>query len=573
MGEITYNSEEIINDFLTHDYSQSELARYYDSKYFKGYISSQTISKILNNPRLDEETARKIEDKKNSLKSSKSSLSEQELKATLARLDRELIKIVHTKNFINEENIDVLRVVCLYMSGASYQEIASILGMSKSTVSKYVNKSITMGILTKAAISVVESRLGKTSKFNKNPDEKRLEVIDNFISNNGNYKKTLSDMGISERTLSRYLSDEGLEDLLSLDKYNELKQIIKMVDEQKRLVATAKFVYNRKIQAALNSVQSVRGKYFKILLSAILLDNETNFSRLVELSGFSADRTKEYLESVEEIEFLFGSFIATEYRKVKDKILVREDNLLQREVISYYLRSRCTYNELTQLYYISRSRLSDLLKLSLDELKPFFGEDIKEKLAEHIEIVSDINKRCPKGLLVVNRAEMIECVREDVIYVNKYQYDLIKICALYLGVNGNATILYEKYNLAPNYVYSSLKTQELQDLLNKETRDKLNLYLKYENLFSQNSDISAKWHLMTFVMNSFCQNEFDVERTLREINLPIEIISRLVNDDILFTMYIDEIVKTVRHEVSSYKSLLEQKRNIELIKQVNKSIS
>lgn len=327
MSALIYDRNEIINDFLSHNFSQSELARFYDAKYYKGYLSSQTISKILNNKNLPQDIRAKIAAKKEEIKAS----ILDDRKELFSKIDLELPKIASVPSFVNDENMMILRVAYLYISGYSYSKISEMIGISKSTVSSYINAAANMVILNEVSQLLLEELIHKSSKFNKNStDEDIKKAVQIFVMNNGDYNKTKLETGLAERTLSRYFGTSNLEEVLNdSELYKQFHEVTSRQAKQRSMIASAASAHKRKLVNDLDKVTSIRGLKFKIMLKPILIDDITDIKVLQNLLGIQYQIIKEYLTKDDEIRALFGDYVYNAFKSKKD-ILLNDD-----EVVNY----------------------------------------------------------------------------------------------------------------------------------------------------------------------------------------------------------------------------------------------
>lgn len=565
MGGQVYTQEqknEIINDFLSHDFTQSELARYYDAKYGEKYISSQTISKILNNDNLSEEIKEAIKAKKTQLLLKKTKINtntdSKELNDLFERMEKEIPLLVINKIFINEENKKVLRIVYLFVTGKSYQEISEILGYSKSTISKWINKAPKLGIFNNHTLHIIENKLQETKKYNDSEFLTNiLLVVNMFMNNGGNYELTMKEANISERTLTRYLSYEHLDKMLGEEQYKIFKDLMIRVNKEQTNEAAKIYARNYKIREILNNIESNKTKVtrYKKLLVMILLDKKYDVKELSKLMQLSVETLKKYLQEIDTVRELFGDFIAGELIKVIPKLDgFKEQDDYVINLVNYYLSSRCKLETLAEIFSISINTLTKILRTDVLNYTDVLGENIKERIQQHTKVVSTLNLKCPRNLTIVNRPEMIKIVKDDVLYVTNAQYKSLEYCVKYLQYNGNLKLMCASENLTLSYVYTELNREDILSLLNDEARRCVQFYMKYENIINQNVNIAEKKKLIEQVVYCFCQNKFDVLSVIKQSQLPIEVISLIVNDEVVDALFIKEIISEIRREISCYQT-------------------
>ena len=565
-----YNRNEIIEDYLTHNFTQTELAHYYDTKYYPGYISSQTISKIINNKNLPQDIKDKIALKKQELKGKGN--ANQEYHELCKKIDRELGKIVLLPSFVNEENIMMLRVVYLYINNCTYTDISNLLGLSKATVSKYINELLKTGILNEITRTILRNKLDNQSKYNKNDVTEDIRLaVSTFIKLNGDYQETMKQLNISERTLSRYLSTPKLEEIVGEDEYRSFKQLVDRYNHQRIMVASAKSIRNKKIQSSLSRANTPRSMDISKLLKLILIDEIIDINELKNKSNIPSFLIKDYLQNLDEIRSLFGEYVYQELLGVYSSIIKDEDDL-QLSLVATYLKGRYTYEEISSLFFINSNKARQLLTTDLEELENKTGKNISLAIQEHTKEVSRIKRSCPKDKYTISDPNMIELVRDDLLYVNKGQYTTLQYIIMFYKYHGVLIDMAIKEDIPYQLLYTDLSSIINSDILNAVAKEKLSLYMKYEETLYALPNVIQKWDLISKCINTLYNNGLDVAQTLKDLELPIEIFERIIFDASAPTLFVKEVILDARKQVQKYKQSLQKENNINLIESIKACI-
>lgn len=560
MGALIYDKNEIIEDYLNHNFTQTELAHFYDTKYHKGYISSQTISKILNNKNLPNDIKRKISLKKEEIKRNNKNSNETN-EEIIKRIDLDLPKIVLLKSFINELNIKKLRAVYLFINGYNYTYISHLLGIARGTVSNYINEIYNNNYLNDVSYLLLEKRMKETSKYNTKVKDELYKVIKTFVENNGNYQKTMELTHISNRTLSRYFSLPNLKDLLKDDSlYNQFILLVDRYNKQRSMLANAASLRQKKLKNSLNKATTVKENRLKKILEFILLENITDIDVLSEKVNLSKELICDILKNSEDdIKNIFGFFVYKEY-EMKKNLLIHQKYEKEISIISSYLRSRYSYDELATHYFTNRMYLDKILNNPNNYLTNIWGSNLETIIQEHTEEIIRIRKACPKDMVVVNIPEMIAIVKPNILYVTREDYKLLNNIINYYTFNDRKNSAY-----ILNYLLVNFKSNHLKDLLSTEAYQQLQLYLKYEELLNLPEKLNDKMKLFREVINSFYDNGLDIDLTLEKLKMPFEIFERIIYYDGLNSLYIPEVLKVIKLKSEEYKKLKKQEQDYHLL--------
>lgn len=549
-----YNKDEIINDFLIHDLNQSALARFYDEKYYPGYISSQTISKILNNKNLPLDIKEKIMLKCQELSHHQSNLENDEKQKLLTKIDRELVKMVKLQASIDEETLPILRTTYLYLNNCTYAEIAALLGLSKGTISKYLNQVVTRNILNPVTMTLLAEKKQRGSKFNDKNDDKVKKVIALFIECNGDYQKTITEARISERTLSRYLAMPNLNEILSDELYEQLTNLIKRNNHQKAMLAASNSARRRRIKATLKKATSLREKRLASILELVLLDNVATINDLCVKMNLQEATVLDYLKADAEIEKIFGPYIYSEYQIRKTSLLNEEHLDYEIAIVANYLKSRYSYENMFEQH-----------KIDISQLKKFLGDDIIDEISKHAKEVTRIRKACPRDKYVIDDPEMVSITREDLYYVTSEDYRRLKHVASYFKHYGNLQSYLCECEQPYQAIHTDISWENLKDLLNDKAYHLLQIYLYYENIFMSVNELQYKGVMIRKTMETLVENGYDISKTLKKLNMPLSVLERIVRDKRLSNDYISEIINIAIEKAEAYKKMIESNEDRELL--------
>ncbi len=549
--------EKVIADFLRNDLTPRELARFYDREYYVGRISSDAISSILSNPNLSFEVRKKISDKEKQLREGLAKKKKVTSTEDVYRLlDQELRKLVITTSSINQDNIMILRCVCLYVSDYNYAEISRLLYLSKSTVSKYINKALSLGILNGVTQKLLEERLKANERFNpKQVNDEIIRVIRSFIDNKGNYQKTVEETGISNRTLTRYLSNSKLEAIIGSEMYSEVRALVNLMVTERASKAYTASVRANNIRAELAKVKTESKS--KKLIELLLLENIRDFNELVKLSSLSPYYVRNFLKLDAEIEHTYGELIYQEFLKVRDDVVMPKEEIEDTSDTLYlmdlFLRSRYSQSGFCAEHRITSGHLKEYFISKKDDIDPAIWEDLFNSFIEHASFTETIYRRCPRDKRVVDRADLVRLIDNEVVYVNDTEYKMLNILSHYMECEGNLMEVATKYNINYPYAFNTLSSTSLQSLLNEDTLTRLQTYLKFEMIISDGKNLTTKRNLIRDVVDSLYGNGYNVEKILNEYGMPIEVLTRLLKDEMVSQLFPTEAIAKLFKVISLYQ--------------------
>ncbi len=557
--------QDVVNDFLNNDYTPAELARYYDKVFFPGRLSAKTISSILKTSSYAKEHKEEIDIKMASLSRRVNKGKTITVEEVYRRIDQELSKIVRDESFINEHNIMMLRCVYLYISGYNYAEISKILYLSKSTVSKYIGEVLSAGLLNEITKSLLQDRRQDKDKYNPTHlNEAILKVVKTFVETDGDYKKTIQISGISDRTLTRYLSHPELKSIIGDEAFEQVKSLVRKRTVAQAHRATEVSMRNQNIRTALAKAET-RGKSRQVL-ELMLLDGITDLKKIATLADVPESYVLRLLEKTEEIEYTYGEYIYQE-------LLIYKESLPKEDIKPY----DDTKLDLIKAYLTSRYRLDDFMyehHLGTENLRQyFFGsgnptsaspeewETLKGLVDNHIAEVTTIYRRCPRDKRVIDRADLVAIADDKTFYVTDTEYKLLNNVAMYFACDGDLVSCAEKYHINYSFAYNSLSSPILQVLLSDEAYHRLQTYLKYEDIITSAEHLANKRDLLRLIVTSLTNNKDDVAKTLDTFDMPVEVLKRLLKDTAASQLYATEAIAQLLERVNDYEVSLKVKTN------------
>lgn len=267
---------------------------------------------------------------------------------------------------------------------------------------------------------------------------------------------------------------------------------------------------------------------------------------------------KPYLLNTDNIRKIFGDFISEEYEKAKISLFEKKvDDAQQIRTIEYYLNSRCSNLTLPENLGIKPGMAKRHLNDNLSNLEYYFGPGLEDRIREHKEEVTAIRMRCPRYLYIIETPELISIVRENLFYVKPEQFKSLLLCSKYLECKGDFELFNQTVNVTRNSLISNLKREVVLDLLNDEAKEKLLLYIEAEELLTLGDRIVEKREFIKKVVSTFALNRYDVDAVMNELNIPIEVLTRIVKDDMLTTYNLENMGKKIREIVLNYVPLEE----------------
>lgn len=557
--------QDVVNDFLNNDYTPAELARYYDKVFFPGRLSAKTISSILKTSLYAKEHKDEIAAKMASLSKRVNSGNMVTVEEVYRRIDQELSKIVHDESLINKHNIMMLRCTYLYISGYNYAEISKILYLSKSTVSKYIGEVLSAGLLNEITKSLLQDRRQDKGKYNPNHlNEAILKVVKTFIETGGDYKKTIQISGISDRTLTRYLAHPELKSIIGDETFEQVKRLVRQKNVEQAHRATEVSMRNQNIRTALAKVKT-RSKNRQVL-ELMLLDGLTDLKKIAALVDVPESYILRLLDKTEEIEYTYGEYVYQElliYKKSLPKKDINPYDDTKLDLIKAYLGSRYRLDDFMYEYHLGTENLRQYFFGSGNptSASPEEWETLKGLVDNHISEVTTIYKRCPRDKRVIDRFDLVAIADEKTFYVTDTEYKLLNNVAMYFACDGNLGLCAEKYHVNYAFAYNSLSSPILQVLLSDEAYHRLQTYLKYEDIITSAEHLANKRDLLRLVVTSLNNNKDDVAKTLDTFDMPVEVLKRLLKDDVATQLYASEAVAQLLERVDAYEASLKAKAN------------
>ena len=170
-------------------------------------------------------------------------------------------------------------------------------------------------------------------------------------------------------------------------------------------------------------------------------------------------------------------------------------------------------------------------------------EKVQNKLAENIEYC-----RCkPQKATYIKSKKYIEIVAPTVDIINEYDKKRLETVCMYIESKGNVERIMEKFEIESVLpVISILINPRTKELLNEEIYSKLLPSLNAEIvLYNMDANVSVndKKKLIDSVILSLRLNDFNIELTSKELNLPIYLLKRILTDGMVSVFYRSDVEK------------------------------
>lgn len=297
--------------------------------------------------------------------------------------------------------------------------------------------------------------------------------------------------------------------------------------------------------------QKIRVKKLITMLKVIVLDKEYDIQNIAKKSNLSVETVKKYLDSKELILEFLNEIEYIEFLRYIN--LVKNNTKVQRENEKYELCSNLIKDILETRLKIEQICINnnitknnfDKLMSEEDYLKENFGEDIIPKIKFRIEETSIIRRSVPRDKKIIEEAWDIKVAKEKIHCLDSYKFKVLKVVSKYFENDTNIELVAQQLQMPVEMVYNYLSDIKTKDIIKENYYNDLQRYLELENILMEN-DLNAKRDLIIQVVNVLKQVEFEASEAALQLNYPISLINKIINQDLMYIIYDKKEIELIR---------------------------
>lgn len=462
--------------------------------------------------------------------------------------------------FCELDDTQVLQLKCclLFICGMPFSKISEKLGLSKSTISKYLNDKLLEGLLS------FEYR----TLFLKNKNRLQLEcksskikrAVETFIEQNGDYQKTSHITGFSERTLSRYFNAPLLLEILDNKKlYLEFCKVRdRHISEIKSKAAKRKYDIKSSIDALCPS--GIKEKRYLSLCNALLVEEIDDMKGLMEYTGMSRANIESYLKDISKSgslfpESLFNLFYqkANEVTDSMSYASIYEEQELN--ILKTYMASRYSYQEIEELFGIKDCIITNILN---EKSKTLLSAEEYVLLQQYKKNVNSLLRGQNKNQCLIKDSRMIAVVKPDVVFVSPSEFHILTKLVQFLTIYTNIKNYDPTESLSEMETYLIMNMSHLKRLLKEEVYLDLERTLSIEKLLFGN-ELQQKYQYIMFVVTQFFKDNFNLETTAANLEITVSSLIRILQNEFIETNYGKIIYEYIKYTIENYREVNQRK--------------
>lgn len=457
---------------------------------------------------------------------------------------------------LNDNQYLMLECCLLFLCGFSFKDIACKLNISYKQVIDYLKDNELSYLLSDEYYVLYQNNRYRLN-LNSTMSEKIKKAVSVYVKYNGNILETCNEVGIAPRTFRSYLSHPNLEQIVDdpdlflqfmLLRGNRVnKKSIEQVsvkNEQQQLI---------KDLMLLEPTNMIEHKYL-ILAKAILIQKLNSIDDIVENTELSRTSVVSYLDDFSRCSSFFSSEMLEFLKKEGAFILKKATNKIPFDefvqyVVSYYMSSRYTMEDLKDIFKITKSEVQYIIN---EKAKELMSEEDYNLLSKHKNKISHIARACPFDCFIIKDPKMIQILKPNIVYVNEYQNRLLTILNDFL--NFHEQLYYHDVNKTMDVKIQFLNSNfnELEKILNPEFFLELKPCLEIENLLVGNC-LKEKKQYVIAVMKQFLENDMNLDYTCKQLKINISTLIRILQDSTISIYYGSILSKYLQEAIQEYR--------------------
>lgn len=466
-------------------------------------------------------------------------------------LETAILKMKKIKNKeLEPDEILYLKCCLLFLCGMSYSKIQEKTGTYREKISKLLNNEKLEGLLSLEYQILLEQNKYRLQP-NKLREEKIKKAVTTFVEKSGNYKETMQQTSVSDRSLSRYFSNANLEEILEDETlYNQFLETKK--NAKRNLLKPRKICMDED------------EKKYTLLVKAIL-DGANTLEALSEETNIEPSNIDFYIENLPNYYHLFTKK-TLELLKIKLKELTLEpiistQNQYQRWVLTLYMKCRYSYQEFCDMLKALGYPVSIHL---IEEAKYILTEEELQAFQKHKREVAELLKHKKRNQLevLIQDAKMIEIVKPEILFVDRNQYRVLKMITTFLESYDDKTPNHPAFQSMISCL--SKEIEPIYPLLKKEAAQTINHLLTQEQLL-QSNELYKKNEWIKANVTLFFKKHLDIKKTATIQNIPPTLLIKILRQPFVqleygyvVSSYIELAIKNFIQENHHTKNLDEQ---------------
>lgn len=315
--------------------------------------------------------------------------------------------------------------------------------------------------------------------------------------------------------------------------------------------------------------KSVKERKIINLLKLILVDNEINIDKILQLTPITISTLKKYLEEKEEllkyiteeqIELLNKRFNYILYLKErKDEM---QEFITTSKIIDDILNTRHTLEYICEKNLMGKDRFQNLFNKT-NYLKERFEEATVERVINKMKENSLIRKTAPKDKIIVEEKRDIYYIKEGIYYLSSSDLKKLKYATAYLDSGFNLDYVLKSFDVHVQSALIYLSDPKLEELLKPKYFTILKRSIELEKLLVENN-LRQKKLFFNQIAAFLIENDYDKYLTSLEFQIPVQLLNKILNQIIYFSI-LDEDIK------NKFKKLLDVEKEKVEVKHVKSS--
>jgi len=457
---------------------------------------------------------------------------------------------------LDDSQISQLKCCLLFLCGMPFSKISEKLGLSKGTISRYLNDNLLEGLLSFEYRVLFHMNKNRLQPENKNSKIKRAVKV--FIEQKGNYQKTSEITGFSDRTLSRYFSDSKLPEILESEQlYLEFCRVKDSHTSEIKRKAAISNIQQQSIRSLIAMLEphGIIEKRYLSLCKAMLIEQINDIQGLIAYTGMSKKNIESYLLDVSKSEDFFPEPVLNQFQQMAFQITTDEnDELLldeyERAIIETYMSGRYSYGDMSEIFDLRNEKLiADIIG---NKSKKLLSAEEYVALQNHKTEVAPLLQLPNANKYLIKNGKMISIVKPEFVFVESYDFQILTVLVNFLTIYENIQYSNPKEPLNIMETYLIANMSNFERLLTKEAYADLKQYLFVEKLLFGN-ELQKKYQYIILAVRQFFMNNFDLEKTAIDLNLKVESLIRVLQNEFVQMNYGQIIYEYVNQAIENYR--------------------
>lgn len=311
-------------------------------------------------------------------------------------------------------------------------------------------------------------------------------------------------------------------------------------------------------------------KYFKTskierllrVLMFVAVYEETNIEVISKYINMSPDLIKKYLsdkdlimsildekEYNELIRILKNIELVSDQEKYKEKVKITS------KIIDDIMNTRYRITEIARRNFLSYTSLKKIIE-DKEFLEKNFGENTYEILLKRIDETSKLrdSQNHSANKILIQDKKNLAILRDDVHYLNEYEYRTVDIISTYLFSDCNVDEMAKSSGISYQNVISALNNLSLEYILKEDCYKEVVYLRNIENNFNQ-IGIQNKKELLINCVEALINNNYNARHTANQTKIPYYLLKRIIEQDFISMLYDKEIVQKIDNAFNPNKEL------------------